>query len=299
MTKDDLKGMTRRSLLKNAALATAGSVLARSAVAAPETRPVKSRVVLVRDARVFDAAGKLRAEVVQEMLDLAVTQLTGAKNAIAAWQTLVRPTDVVGLKTNVWQYIPTTTEVERAITARLEDAGISSDRRSVDDRGVRTNPIFQRATALINARPMRTHHWAGVGSLLKNYIMFAPQPSAYHDDACADLALLWKLPQVAGKTRLNVLVLLTPQFHGVGPHSFNPRYVWQYGGLAVGTDPVAVDSVGLRIIEARRREHFGEDRPFPTPPKHIALADERHGLGNADPARIDLVMLGDRDGRLI
>jgi hypothetical protein len=146
---------------------------------------------------------------------------------------------------------------------------------------------------------MRTHHWAGVGSLIKNYIMFVPEPPAYHADSCADLALLWKLPLVAGKTRLNVLALFTPQFHGVGPHNFHLRYLWRYGGLAVGLDPVAVDAIGLRILEARRREHFGEERPFATPPKHIALADTRHGLGHADAAHIDLVMLGDAEGRLI
>ena len=44
--------------------------------------------------------------------------------------------------------------------------------------------------------------------------------------------------------RLNILVMLTPQFHGVGPHSFSSRFTWPYGGLLVGTDPVAVDATG-------------------------------------------------------
>jgi len=35
---------------------------------------------------------------------------------------------------------------------------------------------------------------------------------------------------VKGKTRLNVLVMFTPQFHSFGPHSFNPKYVWKYYG---------------------------------------------------------------------
>ena len=45
----------------------------------------------------------------------------------------------------------------------------------VDDRGVRTNPVFARATALINVRPLRTHAWSGLGTCLKNYIMFVPR----------------------------------------------------------------------------------------------------------------------------
>jgi hypothetical protein len=60
------------------------------------------------------------------------------------------------------------------------------------------------ATALINARPMRSHHWAGVGSLIKNYIMFIPEPISIHPDSCADLASIWDLPVVKGKTRLKV-----------------------------------------------------------------------------------------------
>jgi len=129
--------------------------------------------------------------------------------------------------------------------------------------------------------------------------MFVPDPPSYHPDSCADIATIWNLPGVKGKTRLNVLVLLTPQFHGVGPHSYSPQYVWKYFGLAAGFDPVAVDSVGLRIIEAKRREFFQDNRPLNPPAKHIALADTRHRLGTADPAKIDLVKLGEREGLLI
>jgi hypothetical protein len=138
-----------------------------------------------------------------------------------------------------------------------------------------------------------------VGSLIKNYIMFVPEPWRYHDDSCADLAAIWKLPIVAGKTRLNVLVMLTPLFHGVGAHHYDRQYVWRYSGLLVSRDPVAADSVGLRIITAKRRAHFGEERRLAPPAKHIALADTRHRLGQSDPRRIELVKLGWSDGVLI
>lgn len=93
--------------------------------------------------------------------------------------------------------------------------------------------------------------------------------------------------------------MLTPQFHSVGPHNFNPKYVWQYKGLLVGFDPVAVDATGLRIIEARRRDFFGEDRPLSPPAKHILLADTRWLLGTADPRNIDLIKLGYTEASLI
>ena len=81
-------------------------------------------------------------------------------------------------------------------------------------------------------------------------------------------------------------------FHGVGPHHFNKNYTWQYKGLLVGFDPVAVDSVGVRILQAKRKEYFKEERPINPPVKHIFLADTRHNLGTADPEKIELIKLG-------
>ena len=126
--------------------------------------------------------------------------------------------------------------------------------------------------------------------------MFDKYPPKYHPDSCADLAKLWELPNTKGKTRLNILVMLTPLFHGLGPHLYNTKFSWAYNGLLVGFDPVAVDATGLRIIEAKRDEFFGENRPINPPAKHIALADTRHHLGNADPAKIELIKVGwDKD----
>jgi len=177
--------------------------------------------------------------------------------------------------------------------------GVAPENVAVDDRGVLGNAVFKRATALVNARPMRTHHWAGLGTCVKNYIMFVPEPSEYHDNGCERLGAIWHLPHVAGRTRLNVLVMLTPQFHGVGPHSFSPSYVWPYGGLIVGRDAASVDAVGARVIAARRREHFGEERPLSPAPHHIEVAGERYGLGATRPEGIELLRLGESKGSLL
>ena len=297
MTK---KGMTRRQFIRDASCAVLGGSLILGApdiVRAQSQK--KSRVILIRDADVLDASGSIRQKTVLKMLDEAVVALTGKTSLLEAWKTIVRPADIVGIKTNVWQYLPTTPQVEQALKQRVMDAGVKESQIGIDDRGVLNNPLFQSSTALINARPMRTHHWAGVGTLIKNYIQFVPDPPSYHNDSCADLAAIWDKPIVKGKTRLNVLVMLTPQFHSVGPHNFNPKYVWQYKGLLAGFDPVAVDATGLRIIEAKRREFFGEDRPLSPPAKHIQLADTRWLLGTADPRKIDLIKLGYSENSLI
>ncbi len=285
----------RRQFIKSTTAATLGTTLLWRG-GAPQPAPGRSRVVLVRDVNVLDANGQPRAQVGQEMLDTGIKALTGKPDPQAAWKTIVKPGDIVGLKNNRWPFLQTTPQVENALKARILEAGVAEANFAVDDLGVATNPVFQKSTALVNARPMRSHHWAGVGSLIKNYIMFVPDPSVMHPDSCADLASLWDLPVVKGKTRLNVLVMFTPQFHSFGPHSFNPKYVWKYYGLILASDPVAADATGLRIIEAIRQEFFGDDRPLNPPAKHIAVADTKYHLGTADPAKIELIKIGyDKD----
>jgi hypothetical protein len=100
-------------------------------------------------------------------LDEAACILTGEKETRLAWQSMFTKADIVGIKTNAWRYLPTPKELEGVIQQRLLDVGISSGNISIDDRGVLDNPVFNKATALVNVRPVRTHHWSGVGSCLK------------------------------------------------------------------------------------------------------------------------------------
>ena len=294
------KGLTRRDFLKGSASATLAGAFYLSLPGKLSAQPGnKSRVVLIRDRDVLDEQNKPNGAVLGRMLDEAVTTLLDEKDPLDAWKRLIKPSDIVGIKSNVWQYLPVPQELEQAIYSRVMDAGVEKKNISIRDRGLLADNIFRRATALINTRPMRTHYWSGVGTLIKNYITFTDSPPSYHPDTCANLASIWKLPLVKGKTRLNILVMLTPLFQGSGPHHYNPKYTWAYNGLLVGTDPVAVDATGLRILQAKRREFFGEDRPMDPPPKHIQLADTRYGLGTADPEKIELIKLGWQEGVLI
>jgi hypothetical protein len=122
--------------------------------------------------------------------------------------------------------------------------------------------------------------------------MFVPDPSNYHDEGCSSLGKIWTYPMVKGKTRLNILSALTPQFYGRGANFFDRRYVWAYKGLIVGTDPVAVDAIGAQLLQTKRTAHFGDDRPLDVPPVHIEAAEKRYNLGVSDLKRIRLVKLG-------
>ena len=291
--KGKKKIITRRDFIRTSSCVVMGTMtgLPLSDMAAGQTTR-KSRVVLIRHAGATRGYGTLNAKTVAQMLDEAVTVLWGTRDPESAWRQIVTPADTVGIKSNEWGRLPTPGELERAITERLRGAGVDGNHIAVDDRGVRRNAVFQRATALINIRPMRTHHWSGLGSLLKNYIMFVPQPWAYHGNACERLGTIWQQPHVTGKTRLNILVMLTPLFHGIGPHHFSRRYTWPYGGLIVSTDPVAADATGAQIIQAKRNRHFDRLRPISPRPLHIDAADSKFGLGNSHPDRITLIKLG-------
>jgi len=295
------KTITRRTLLKNSAIAAAGgAVYLNFPVKLFGRNPgKKTKVILIRDEKVIDDSRTIDKTVIRNMLDEAVKELTGYDEIQVAWKSLIKPDDIVGIKTNVWSRLRTPLELEDAIKNRVMEVGVPGDKISIRDRGLLDDPVFTNGTALINVRPLRTHDWSGVGSLIKNYIMFTRKPGSYHGDTCADLATLWNLPEVKGKTRLNILVMLTPLFHGIGPHHYNKKFTWAYKGLLVGFDPVAIDSVGIQILQARRTEYFGEERPIKPPVKHIFLADTRHHLGTADPEKIDLVKLGWKEDILI
>jgi uncharacterized protein (DUF362 family) len=252
--------------------------------------------VLVRDRDAVDDEGRVDAAVVARMLDDAVRALTGEAEPRAAWGRLVAPGDLVGIKSNEWEELPTPPEVEAAIVEALVGAGAVREAVRIDDRGARET--LADRTALFNVRPLRTHHWAGIGGCIKNYIIFVERPDAYHPDSCADLGSIWKLPIVEGKTRLNVLLALTPLFWGRGPHHFDARYVWPYGGLFASFDPVAVDALGARLLLAKRIQTFGEERTV-VPTHHIDYAETRHGIGVADLSRIDLRRIGWEENALI
>ncbi len=298
--KKSKRVITRRDFLRMSSYMAMGSLIALPLMGrAADTKTDKSRVVLIRDESVMDGSGALRPRNLADMMDQAMITLFNTPNAASAWKQLFKPVDVVGIKSNVWARLPTPRELENILQERLAAAGVKEQNISVDDRGVRSNPIFRNSTALINVRPMRTHHWSGLGTLLKNYIMFVSQPWIYHGNACEKLGAIWQQSHVKDKTRLNILVMMTPLFHGVGPHHYSKSYIWPYCGLVVSADPVAADAIGADIIQAKRNEYFNKERPISPRPLHIEAADTRYGLGNSRPARIELIKLGWEKGVLI
>lgn len=92
------------------------------------------------------------------------------------------------------------------------------------------------------------------------------------------------MPQVRGKLVLNIMDGLIAGYAG-GP-GFKPEYSWNDGALYFSTDPVAIDSLCLEAIDARRRE--AKIPPAGLQATHIATASHL-GLGQSDRPKIDLI----------
>jgi hypothetical protein len=188
---------------------------------------------------------------------------------------------------------PTHTEVVNAVRG-LIDAGIPAGRIVNAQGGV---DRVRGCTALIGLPALKAHWLTGLGTALKLYIMYSGNPSRYHDANNANLAETWLLPEVKGKTKLVLVDALRP-LCDKGPQP-DPRYLWDYGGLIAGRDPVAIDAICLRIVMEKRRELRGEPWPISPPPLCVAAADEKFGLGTSRLSEIKLEKVGWTEGMLV
>jgi hypothetical protein len=322
--------VTRRAFLRDSAVGAAGVLLGAAGCApsaeaghlpvARDTLPAgKSKVIVIREQ---DPETDDR---IDDMLDQAVLVLTGEADSGAAWAQFFKPEDVVGVKINVMM-TPTSPVLARSVVRGIMKAGVAEqniilwdrdkagyglqaaterqERFGYDEKSL-SRIVTDKATALVNVPGMKVHWLAGVAIALKNWVgaitnINVPDIGvAYsiHGDSCAECASINAIPAIREKCRLIVVDALHPLFHG-GPQ-VNPRYLWPYDGLIVGTDPVAVDTVCMKILEAKRREYKEGDWPISPPPKHLVVAEQKYKLGHANMENIELVKLGRQEGMLI
>ncbi|MBN2344936.1 MAG: DUF362 domain-containing protein [Candidatus Aminicenantes bacterium] len=286
--------VTRRDFIRGTAGAALGAALLGPAwLRAEAAQGGRSMVVIVRDPKVLDAEMNVNHKVMDAMLEQVLVQVTGKADAKAAWLSLVKPTDVIGLVPTPLMN-PTHPELIDSVKASLAAAGIPVERIvPAQGRSVDLEPI----TALVCMPGLKAHWLTGIGTVIKNYILYSGAPRNYHHQDSVKLGEIWNLPQVKGKTRLVLVDALRPVCDK-GPQ-FDPRYRWAYGGLIAGLDPVAVDAVGLKIIEAKRQELRGEPWPLSPPPICVEAADKVYKLGNSDAARIDIKAFGWKENLLV
>lgn len=93
-------------------------------------------------------------------------------------------------------------------------------------------------------------------------------------------------PRIAGKVVLTILDALRPQYAG-GPFP-GAGYNVNYGGIFVSRDPVALDAIGMRLLDGFRR-----DAGFPPLAKYTSWLQsaEHMGLGFASEDKIKIIRI--------
>jgi len=149
----------------------------------------------------------------------------------------------------------------------------------------------QHCDKIINMAILKDHGLAGVTLCLKNLAYgLCNNNRRFHgskhigtfiSDFCA-------IPQVREKVILHMIDGLEACYDQ-GPCPRNPKVIYSQNTLWIGTDPVALDTIGLNVINAKRRkEGLPSLEETRRPADHIELAAKK-GLGVNDFTRIKVL----------
>jgi uncharacterized protein (DUF362 family) len=181
-----------------------------------------------------------------------------------------------------------------------------------ETRSYMANIVSGGVTKIINVPTLKDHSASGVTGCLKNlgYGTFnnvARSHRAPFSFTNPLIGVMCSTEPLRSKAVLHIMDGMRQVWHG-GPLTQEQDFIYQAGTLLIGTDPVAIDTVELQIIDKKRqlegapsvwehdpksitsdgREfyHDAHKNLFYRQPGHIAAAGKL-GLGVSDLARID------------
>ena len=143
--------------------------------------------------------------------------------------------------------------MEMAIVKAGDDPNNPHSRRSYVAKVVTTD-----VNKVINLPVLKHHQSAGVTITLKNMSHgFVNNVNRSHTTPTANACGMFipsvvSLPIIRQKVVLHIVDAVKASYHG-GP-SAKPQYVWETKTLYFGTDPVALDKTGWKVIDAKRQE---------------------------------------------
>lgn len=161
--------------------------------------------------------------------------------------------------------------------------------------------VTSRANKIINLPVLKHHQSAGVTICLKNMSHgFVNNVNRSHLtptlNACGVfIPSVVSLPVIREKVVLHVVDAVKASYHG-GPGG-KPKYFWEPKTLLFGTDPVALDKTGLKMIDAQRQRVGMPSIALSKPDKdsHFLNAQVEHieiagmlGLGEFDDKKIQV-----------
>ncbi|MGQ9731140.1 MAG: DUF362 domain-containing protein [Candidatus Zipacnadales bacterium] len=287
----------------------------------------RSTVVVARAKNLESVWGTPHYQHILELLTAAIRELSGTITDAAARRTYFNINDTLAVQI-ACSPLAVTPEVVDAVCTTAARAGVPTDRMfiySADERelyragfalktegpGVRcygakseryrdwlTALLGPEITAIANVPCLAPHPVVGLAGALHNFVNSVHHHRAL--EAYADggdrLGALLSFSTLRNRTRLHVMDCLRPAYDLPAE---GPPARWQYNGLLVSTDPVALDAVALALLEAKRREVAGADWPLTPYPTYIHTAAERYELGVSDLSYIDIRHVGSADGALI
>jgi len=145
-------------------------------------------------------------------------------------------------------------------------------------------------SVIIDLPVLKDHGIVGVTISLKNFFGAIHNPNKYHEKLGDPyIADLWLVPEIQNKTKLIICDGLTAQYEGGPP--YKPQWIWDFNGVLVGNDPVAIDYIGWQIIEEKRKERGLKSlKEVGREPNYINTAgDSNHNIGVNNPDKIEVI----------
>jgi len=155
--------------------------------------------------------------------------------------------------------------------------------------------LTRKITALVNVPILKTHSLAGVTFSLKNHYGSFHNPGEAHGGPKKEvhggrcdpfIAAVNALPVIREKTRLIVADALRPVGNR-GPQA-RPQYTFDEKAMMASLDPVAMDFVGMKMLDAWR-EKQGMPSLEKTESARSVFTAAKKGLGVADMSKIRIV----------
>ena len=162
--------------------------------------------------------------------------------------------------------------------------------------------LTQNVNKMINLAVLKHHQSAGITIALKNMSHgLVNNVNRSHSsptlNTCGTfIPAVIDIPIIRERVVLHILDGVLGAYHG-GPGSSVKNYMWNHQTMYFATDPVAMDRVGWKIIDAKRKEvgmkPVGEALPdkdsryYRMQPEHVEIAGVL-GLGEYDDKKIDV-----------
>lgn len=328
---------TRRDFLKRAAAATAGAAIPGGLTGAAHSADgPTSRLVVVRDPKVLaesDApGGKVDTAVLASMLDRAVAKAVGKSEAAAAWKSLFKPDDVVGIKVNCLfgPGVSTRPELADAAAAALMRAGVKPENIIIWDRS--TGDLLKSGYK-INKSPGKPQVLANDGEWEEKATTSGSFKGRLTKILTQQITAMINMPimkdhgisGVSGALKnhygthdnpgrhhpnncnpfladLNAIPAIKDKTRLVVMDALRPQanggpglkrdMLWDLYSLVVSTDPVAVDYFAWQTIDERRKAIGMKTLAESGREPKWIATAAGMKLGVNDPARMDLIKLG-------